>query len=74
MNVLLGALDSFTSVANDPQHHQTKDLIGAAAMIMLATLTVPMDSQGFHSTLFIGMLVIGGYLTFAITFFLLPPR
>jgi Ca2+:H+ antiporter len=47
---------------------------GAVAMILLATVTAALVSNGGRSAWFIGVLVLGVYLTFAATLYLLPPR
>jgi Ca2+:H+ antiporter len=47
---------------------------GAVVMMLLATLTAALASNGGRSAWFIGVLLIGVYLTFAVTLFLLPPR
>ena len=47
---------------------------GAVIMMLLATLTAALVSNGGRSAWFIGVLVIGVYLMFAITLYLLPPR
>ncbi len=46
---------------------------GAVVMMLLATLTAALVSNGGRSAWFIGVLVIGVYLAFAITLYLLPP-
>ncbi|MBN1545614.1 MAG: calcium/proton exchanger [Syntrophaceae bacterium] len=46
---------------------------GAIVMMLLATLTATMVSSGGRSAWFIGVLVLGVYLMFAITLYLLPP-
>lgn len=46
---------------------------GAVVMMLLATLTAALVSNGGRSAWFTGVLVIGVYLTFAITLYLLPP-
>jgi Ca2+:H+ antiporter len=47
---------------------------GAVMMMMVATLTANMVTVGGRSAWFIGVLVLGVYLAFAITLYLLPPR
>jgi Ca2+:H+ antiporter len=47
---------------------------GAVVMILIATVTATFVANGGRSAWFIGALLIGVYLTFAITLFLLPPR
>jgi len=47
---------------------------GAMIMMLLATLTAALVSNGGRSAWFTGVLVIGVYLMFAITLYLLPPR
>jgi len=46
---------------------------GAVVMMLLATLTAAMVSTGGRSAWFVGVLIIGVYLMFAITLYLLPP-
>ena len=46
---------------------------GAVVMMFLATLTAVMLTNGGRSAWFVGVLVIGVYLMFAITLYLLPP-
>ena len=46
---------------------------GAVVMMLLATLTAVLVTNGGRSAWFIGVLVIGVYLMFAITLYLLPP-
>jgi Ca2+:H+ antiporter len=46
---------------------------GAVLMMLLATLTAALVSNGGRSAWFIGVLVLGVYLMFAITLYLLPP-
>jgi Ca2+:H+ antiporter len=46
---------------------------GAVLMMLLATLTSAFVSNGGRSAWFIGVLVLGVYLMFAITLYLLPP-
>jgi Ca2+:H+ antiporter len=47
---------------------------GAVAMILLATLTAALVANGGRSAWFVGMLVLGVYITFAATLYMLPPR
>jgi Ca2+:H+ antiporter len=47
---------------------------GAVVMMLIATVTATFVTNGGRSAWFIGVLLIGVYLTFAITLFLLPPR
>jgi Ca2+:H+ antiporter len=47
---------------------------GAVIMMLLATLTASLVSNGGRSAWFTGVLVIGVYLMFAITLYLLPPH
>jgi Ca2+:H+ antiporter len=47
---------------------------GAVLMMLLATITAALVSNGGRSAWFIGALVLAVYLTFAITLYLLPPR
>jgi Ca2+:H+ antiporter len=47
---------------------------GAVLMMMLAALTAAFISNSGRSAWFVGVLVLGVYLTFAITLYLLPPR
>ncbi len=46
---------------------------GAMAMIFLSTMTAALVSNSGRSAWFLGVLVLGVYLTFAITLYLLPP-
>lgn len=46
---------------------------GAVAMMLLATLTAAMVCNTGRSAWFIGVLVLGVYVTFAMTLYLLPP-
>lgn len=46
---------------------------GAVAMMLLATLTAPLVTNSGRSAWFVGVLVLGVYLSFAITLYLLPP-
>jgi Ca2+:H+ antiporter len=43
-------------------------------MILFATVTAALVSGNGRSAWFFGVLVLGVYLTFAITLYLLPPR
>jgi Ca2+:H+ antiporter len=47
---------------------------GAVVMMMIATITASFVVANGRSAWFVGVLLIGVYLTFAITLFLLPPR
>jgi Ca2+:H+ antiporter len=47
---------------------------GAVVMMLIATITGAFVTNGGRSAWFVGALIIGVYLTFAITLFLLPPR
>jgi len=47
---------------------------GAVVMMLIATVTASFVTNSGRSAWFIGVLLIGVYLTFAITLFLLPPR
>lgn len=47
---------------------------GAVVMMLLATLTAAMVSNTGRSAWFTGVLVLGVYVMFAITLYLLPPR
>jgi len=47
---------------------------GAVAMILLATVTAALVTNGGRSAWFVGVLVLAVYLTFATTLYLLPPR
>jgi len=47
---------------------------GAVVMMLIATVTATFVTNGGRSAWFVGVLLIGAYLTFAITLFLLPPR
>jgi Ca2+:H+ antiporter len=47
---------------------------GAVVMMLIATVTASFVANGGRSAWFIGVLLIGVYLTFAITLYLLPPR
>lgn len=46
---------------------------GAVVMILFATVTAALVSTGGRSAWFMGVLIIGVYLTFDITLYLLPP-
>jgi len=47
---------------------------GAVVMILIATLTTALVTNGGRSTWFVGALVLAVYLIFAVTLYLLPPR
>jgi Ca2+:H+ antiporter len=47
---------------------------GAVVMILIATLTATLVTNGGRSTWFVGVLVLMVYLIFAMTLYLLPPR
>jgi Ca2+:H+ antiporter len=47
---------------------------GAVLMMLIATITASFVANGGRSAWFLGVLVLGVYLTFAITLYLLPPR
>lgn len=47
---------------------------GAVAMMLLATVTVALVCVSGRSAWFVGVLVLGVYLTFATALYLLPPR
>jgi Ca2+:H+ antiporter len=47
---------------------------GAVVMMLIATLTVTLVSNGGRAAWFSGVLVLGVYLIFAITLYLLPPK
>ena len=47
---------------------------GAVVMILLATITASLVSNGGRSAWFFGVLALGVYFTFAMTLYLLPPR
>jgi len=47
---------------------------GAVAMMLIATLTAAFVGNSGRSAWFVGVLVLGVYLTFATTLYLLPPR
>jgi Ca2+:H+ antiporter len=47
---------------------------GAVVMMRIATLTVTLVSNGGRAAWFSGVLVLGVYLIFAITLYLLPPK
>lgn len=47
---------------------------GAVVMMLIATVTATFITNSGRSAWFIGVLLIGAYLTFAITLYLLPPR
>jgi len=46
---------------------------GAVVMILIATMTAAFITNGGRSAWFVGVLLIGVYLTFAATLYLLPP-
>jgi Ca2+:H+ antiporter len=46
---------------------------GAVVMMLLATLTATLVTNGGRTAWFVGALIIGVYLTFAMTLYLLPP-
>ena len=47
---------------------------GAVVMILVATITASMVTNGGRSTWFVGVLALMVYLSFATTLYLLPPR
>lgn len=47
---------------------------GAVAMMLLASITVALVTNGGRSAWFMGVLVISVYLTFAIALYLVPPK
>lgn len=47
---------------------------GAVVMIFIATLTATMVTNSGRSAWFVGVLLLGVYLVFAMTLYLLPPR
>jgi Ca2+:H+ antiporter len=47
---------------------------GAVVMMLLATLTAALVSNGGRSAWFIGVLVLAVYTVFAVTLYLMPPR
>ena len=47
---------------------------GAVLMMLIATITASFVANSGRSAWFVGVLVLGVYLTFAITLYLLPPR
>jgi Ca2+:H+ antiporter len=47
---------------------------GAVVMVLIATMTASLVTNGGHSTWFVGVLVLTVYLIFAMTLYLLPPR
>jgi Ca2+:H+ antiporter len=47
---------------------------GAVTMMLLATLTATVVTNGGRSAWFIGVLILAVYLVFAMTLYLLPPR
>jgi Ca2+:H+ antiporter len=46
---------------------------GAVVMILIATMTAAFITNGGRSAWFVGVLLIGVYLTLAATLYLLPP-
>ncbi len=46
---------------------------GAVVMMMIATLTAILSTQGGRSAWFLGVMILAVYLVFAMTFFLMPP-
>ena len=47
---------------------------GAVVMMLLATLTATVATNGGRSAWFVGVLILAVYLVFAMTLYLLPPR
>jgi Ca2+:H+ antiporter len=47
---------------------------GAVGMILIATMTAALVTNGGRSAWFVGVLLLMVYLTFAMTLYLLPPR
>jgi Ca2+:H+ antiporter len=47
---------------------------GAVIMMLIATMTASLMTNGGHSAWFVGVLVLTVYLIFAMTLYLLPPR
>ena len=47
---------------------------GAVAMMLIATLTATLMTNGGRSAWFVGALIIMMYLIFAMTLYILPPR
>ena len=47
---------------------------GAVVMVLIATLTAALVTNGGRSAWFVGALVLMVYLIFALTLYLLPPR
>jgi Ca2+:H+ antiporter len=47
---------------------------GAVVMMLIATMTASLLTNGGHSAWFVGVLVLTVYLIFAMTLYLLPPR
>jgi Ca2+:H+ antiporter len=47
---------------------------GAVVMMLIATLTAALVTNGGRSAWFVGVLVMAVYLVFAMTLYLLPPR
>jgi Ca2+:H+ antiporter len=62
------------SYALGPQPMTLQFWPGAVLMVLLATITAALVSNGGRSAWFIGVLVLAVYLTFAVTLYLLPPR
>jgi len=46
---------------------------GAVVMMLLATLTATVATNGGRSAWFVGVLILAVYLVFAMTLYLLPP-
>lgn len=63
----------FASYVLGPTPMNLQFWFGAVIMMFLATLTAVMLTNGGRSAWFVGVLVIGVYLMFAITLYLLPP-
>jgi Ca2+:H+ antiporter len=47
---------------------------GAVVMVLIATMTAALVTNGGRSAWFVGVLVLMVYLIFAMTLYLLPPR
>jgi Ca2+:H+ antiporter len=47
---------------------------GAVAMMLIATMTAALVTNGGRSAWFVGVLVVNVYLAFAMTLYLLPPQ
>jgi len=62
------------SYALGPQPMTLEFWPGAVLMVLLATITAALVSNGGRSAWFVGVLVMAVYLTFAVTLYLLPPR